>query len=97
MRQFVYFCVPCRATFLEDATEEENEIVEQHFQYLQNLLAKKRLILGGRCQDGPPGIVVFEAESDQAAKEVVDNDPAVKAGIFTAELRPYRVALMRSR
>lgn len=40
-----------------------------------------------------PGIVVFEAESVDAARKVVRNDPAVKASVFRAELFPYRVAL----
>ncbi len=97
MRQYVIFLTPVRETFLEDATPEELEIVERHFEYLKDLLGKDRLILAGRCQDGPPGIVVFEAEDTGAACVVMENDPAVKAGVFTAELRPYSVALMRER
>ena len=97
MDQYIIFLTPVRDTFLEDAKPEELEIVELHFEYLKDLLGRGRLILAGRCQDGPPGIVVFEAEDADAARAAVEKDPAVKAGIFTAELRPYRVALMRGR
>ncbi len=97
MNQYIYFVTPTRETFLDDATAEELEIVERHFDYLKDLLTQGRLILAGRCQDGPPGIVVFEAEDAVAAREAMLGDPAVKAGIFQAELRPYRVALMRER
>ncbi len=97
VNQYIYFVTPVRETFLDDATPEELEVVERHFEYLKDLLAKDRLILAGRCQDGPPGIVVFEADTPDVARWLMENDPAVKAGIFTAELRPYRVALLRGR
>jgi uncharacterized protein YciI len=95
MGEYIVFLAPKRETFPADGTPEELKIVDQHFEYLKSLLAEGRLILAGRCQDGPPGIVVFEAEDIKAAQVLIENDPAVKAGIFHAELRPYRVALMR--
>jgi uncharacterized protein YciI len=97
MAEFIYFCRPVRETFLEDATQAELAVVAEHFEYLKDLHAKGRLILAGRCQDGPPGIVVFEAEDEQAAAVVMQNDPAVIGGIFEADVHPYRVALMRGR
>ncbi|MFH1844318.1 MAG: hypothetical protein ABIF77_14035, partial [bacterium] len=39
------------------------------------------------------GIVIFRAESETAAHEIMQNDPAVAAGVMLAELVPYRVAL----
>ena len=77
--------------------ESELAVVDQHLDYLKGLLSTGCLILAGRCQDGPPGIVVFEAEDADAATSVMQNDPAVRAGVFKAELRPYRVALLRGR
>lgn len=97
MQEFVYFCVPSRPTFPDDATEAELAVVDRHFEYLKELLTRGRLILAGRCQDGPPGIVIFEAKDANAARELMENDPAVQAGIFSAEVHPYRVALMRGR
>lgn len=97
MQEFVYFVVPSRPTFLQDATEAELAVVAEHFEYLKGLLAAGRLVLAGRCQDGPPGIVVFEARDADAARQVAADDPAVRAGVFTAEVRPYRVALIRGR
>ena len=40
------------------------------------------------------GIVIFEAESEKAARQVVDNNPAVRQEVMRAELYPYRIALM---
>jgi uncharacterized protein YciI len=95
MNRYLILLTPRRETFLQDATAEEMAVVERHFEYLQNLLAKGRLILAGRCEEGPPGIVVFEAESEEAAREVLDNDPAIEAGIFRGEVHPFRLALLR--
>ena len=95
MNQYIMFLAPKRETFPADGTPEELEIVDRHFEYLKGALAEGQLILAGRCQDGPPGIVVFEAEDTKAAQSLVENDPAVKAGIFHTDLRPYRVALVR--
>lgn len=99
MNQYLYRIQPTRMEMLtEGATPRESELVSQHFQYLQGLMAQGSLILAGRTQttDDPDGmgIIVFNAESDEAAQVVVDNDPAVANGVFRAKLFPYRVALI---
>lgn len=80
-------------------TDKEHEIVGEHFRYLQKLLADNRLILAGRTQNMDAttfGIVIFLAESEEAARHVMENDPAVRQNVMTAELYPYRVALYNS-
>ena len=42
------------------------------------------------------GIVIFEVDSEEEAQLFMETDPAVKEGIMTATLFPYRVALIRS-
>lgn len=42
------------------------------------------------------GIVIFEADSEEEAKLIMESDPAVAEGIMNAELFPYRVALMKN-
>ena len=41
------------------------------------------------------GLVIFEADSEAAAMEFMRSDPAVEAGLMTATLHPYAVALQR--
>lgn len=70
----------------------------RHFKRLQDDLAKGRVILAGRTSeplDKTFGLVVFEAPDDAAAKAYMDADPAVQAGVMTATLHPYSVALLR--
>ena len=41
------------------------------------------------------GLVVFEAESEAAARQFMESDPAVVAGVMSATLHPYALALQR--
>lgn len=70
----------------------------RHFKRLQDDLAKGSVILAGRTSeplDKTFGLVVFEAPDDAAAKAYMEADPAVQAGVMTATLHPYSVALLR--
>ena len=55
--------------------------------------------LAGRTQNADEtafGLVVFRAESETAARQIMLEDPAVKHGVMTASLYPYRVAFRSS-
>ncbi len=97
MPEFIYRIVPARAGMLADGpTAQEARVVEEHFAYLERLTDEGRVLMAGRTltdDERSFGIVVFAAESDDAARELVDHDPAVRAGVMTAELWPFRVAL----
>ena len=82
----------------ENWTDRENEIVQHHFEVLQNLQKEGKLILAGRTLNMDSngfGIVILEVNSEEEATELMNNDPAVKEGIMEANLFPYRVALLR--
>jgi hypothetical protein len=50
-------------------------------------------MLAGRTMDAPPvGIVLFRGEEDEV-RVAMEADPAVAAGVFTMELRAFRVAM----
>ncbi|WP_108670612.1 YciI family protein [Peribacillus acanthi] len=77
-------------------TERENKIVSDHFLALKKLLEEDKLIMAGRTlqmDEKTFGIVVLNTESEEEARQYMENDPAVKEGIMTAELFPYKVAL----
>ena len=98
MTQWLCLLRPQRETFMQDATDAENAKIGEHYQRLVRLLEEGTLILAGPALDGKgPGILVFEAPDEVHAWQLVREDPCVKAGIFTAELHPYRVSLLRGR
>lgn len=95
-KQFVYIAKPVKENFEKTATDEDNKIVGEHFLYLKNLLEEKKLILAGPQVNAKFGIVVFEAASEEEAEHIMQNDPAVMNRVFTAELFPFRVSLLRT-
>ena len=79
-------------------TEAETGVITQHFTRLAKATEAGKVILAGRTTESPDrtfGLVIFEAEDDEAARLFVESDPVVVAGIMTATLHPYSVALQR--
>ena len=97
MPEFVYLLKATRLEMLtEGGTPHENEIVDTHFAYLQDLTERGIMILVGRTLNADErtlGIAVFRAESEDAARGIMENDPAVAGGVMHAELFPFRIAL----
>ena len=93
MENFIYVLKPVRSTFLQDSTDEERSIVSEHFHYLENLNNEKTVLLAGRTEQAEFGIVILKTESLQHAEEIMQNDPAVKKNVMTAELYPFLIAL----
>ncbi len=88
-QSYVILLIPANDYGLE-GTEEK---VSEHFRYLQQLLKDGSLTLAGRFSEVLIGLVMIEASSRDVALEIMRNDPAVKAGVFHAELYPWRIAL----
>ncbi|MCB9452293.1 MAG: hypothetical protein H6672_12705 [Anaerolineaceae bacterium] len=96
-QQYLYLIQPVRPEMLTDgATPEEDAIVALHYNYLKDLVAQDVVLLAGRTQTtdySSFGIIIFQAESHEAARRIVHDDPAVKNRVFRAELFPYHIAL----
>lgn len=99
VKQYIYVLRPIpRLQEQKNWTAQDNAAVRAHFERLKRLTAEGTVILAGRTQTldaSTFGIVIFEASSPEAARDLMEEDPAVKQGIMTAELFPYSVALMR--
>jgi uncharacterized protein len=97
-KEFLYKIQPTRPEMLtEEPTEEEERFVQEHFEYLCNLVEKGVVLLAGRTLNPDPtgfGIVIFRASSPEEAHHVMESDPAVRHGVFRAELFPYSIALV---
>lgn len=88
---YVLVVRPRRPTFPGDGTEEERRIFGEHFQYVKQGFEAGAVKFVGRCEDATFGLIVFSAGSDEEAQRFAENDPAVSAGIFTKEVRPFLV------
>ena len=96
MSRYLYRIRPTRAEMLVESTPQEDRVVGEHFEYLRGLSDRGIVLLAGRTLNTDAsafGIVIFDVPSEAEAREVVERDPAVRAGVFEAELFPYRIAL----
>lgn len=97
--QFLY--VLRVAPHLQDESkwsDKDRAATSRHFERLKKATADGKVILAGRTTealDKTFGLVVFEADNEAAAKAFMEADPAVAAGVMTATLHPYSVALQR--
>jgi uncharacterized protein YciI len=96
--EYLYKVQPTRPQMLtEGLTPEEDQAVGAHFKYLRDLTERGVVLLAGRTKNTDStsfGIVIFRASSLASAREVMNGDPAVRAGVFRAELYPYSIALV---
>lgn len=97
MEHFIYIIRPTRATMLTSGpTATEENAINEHFLYLQNLTRMGVAILVGRTLNTDSsafGSVIFQAETHSDAKEIMSKDPAVLAGVMAAELFPYKIVM----
>ena len=100
MTTWLYRVRPSRPAMLtEGPTPAEQEAVGRHFAYLQGLCRAGVMHLAGRTLNGDEegfGICLFSAGSEEEARRVMEGDPAVIAGVMSAQLFPYRVALLNT-
>jgi uncharacterized protein len=97
MPEWIYVIRAAREGFAAGPTEEEQQIMSDHFGYLKGLLDDGQLILAGPALDAAFGIAVFEADDEAAALEIMESDPSVAQGVMNATLHPYRSSLLRGR
>lgn len=77
--------------------KEANAALAAHGEYWAKQLAEGRAILAGGM-DGDywdnVALIVFEAESEEQAQKIAKADPAVKAYVFQAQVRPFGVSFI---
>jgi uncharacterized protein YciI len=95
MPQFLYLIRPKNDWTNGEMTEDENRLMGEHFMYLKKNLEEGKLMMAGPCIDKSLGVGVIEADTKEEVEEIGKNDPAVKAGIVTLELKEMRVSLWR--
>jgi uncharacterized protein YciI len=97
MLEFLYKLQLVRGDMLRNGpTDAEQAIVAEHFAYLQDLNARGVIILVGRTlttDENTMGLTIFRAESEEAARQIMSADPAVKKRVMTATLYPFKVVL----
>ena len=79
-------------------TKDDFETIGRHFRHLEAATESGQVFVAGRtleAGDKTFGLVIFEADSPEAAQTFAASDPAVVAGIMTVEVRPFALVLMQ--
>ena len=102
MKQYLYKITPMRqGMVIEGPTKEEaGIIISKHFGYLKSLTEQGSVLLFGRTQNSGKetfGIAIFRADSEEQAKTIMKNDPAVQNGVMKAKLYEYKLAVLNAR
>ena len=98
-KQFIYVLRLVPRLHADSAWTKDDEMaLSRHFARFKHAIDTGELILAGRTTepgDKTFGIAIFEAADEKAARSFMESDPAVVAGLMTAELHPFAVALQR--
>lgn len=98
-KHFFLRLLPPRPTFPFDMTEDERRLMGEHGAYLRTALEAGRVLVYGPvlAEEGPFGMAVIEAVDEADARQFVEGDPTVRAGLNRFSLAPMRVGGERSR
>lgn len=98
-KQFIYVLHLVPRLYDDKAwTAEDKAAVDRHLANFKTAAHSGQLILAGRTKESGDktfGIAIFEAADEAAARKFMESDPAVTAGVMTAELHPFAVVLQR--
>ena len=77
--------------------KEANAALAAHGEYWKKQLGEGRAVLAGGMKGDywdNVALIVFEAESEEQAQKIAKADPAVKAYVFQAQVRPFDVSFI---
>lgn len=69
---------------------KDAEILEEHIAYLNKYIAKGKIFAKGPFLDHSGGLVIFETENVEEAKELIDNDPVIINNTRSYELKEWK-------
>jgi uncharacterized protein YciI len=96
MNQWLYVLHPTRPAMLTSGpTPAEAATIGRHAAHCDGLGKQGVMLMVGRTQTNTPdtiGLAVFLAEDEAAARRIMESDPAIKDGVMSGELFPYRIA-----
>lgn len=92
-----HYCLrllPPRPTFISDMAEDEKALMQEHATYMRELFTAGKVLLYGpvMAAAGAFGLGVFAVDCEAEARQIIENDPTIRAGMNTFELSPMMVA-----
>jgi uncharacterized protein YciI len=97
MSHFVLKFLPPRSSFLQDMTQGERQIMQEHAFYWRTQTARGKAIVFGPVIDprGAWGLAVLDVPDEAAARALIADDPITKASLGKCELFPFHAGAVR--
>jgi uncharacterized protein len=85
--------IPPRPTFPADMTGEERALMMEHVKYFNDRFAAGKVLVFGpvMAREGAFGMAVFEVADEEEFREIMENDPTIRAGLNKFEFSPMKV------
>ena len=95
--RFLYKLIPPRPTFVQDMTEAETKVMQDHANYWKGLIDDGIAIVFGLVLDprGPWGMSIVDVVNESDAHALGTNDPAVKEAGLRFEVYPMPDSIVR--
>lgn len=92
---FMLHATPPRTTFHQDMTIEERNIMLKHIAYWTDKQNQGIALVFGPVLNpsAPHGLAIIEVENEEQVPKLIEEDPAVMAGIMTTEFYPMMATL----
>lgn len=96
-KQFFVQLLGTREGWPENMTDEEEKVMQKHFEYLKDLTEKRIVLMAGPCFDPVFGLVILQTDSEDEAITIMVKEPSVVEGVHTYKMQPMHVSLMAGR
>ena len=86
----LYFLCLLRRGARWNVTEGHEDLMPQYLAYLRREMDARRIVFAGPVTDDADliAVAVIQAQTEQEAKTLMDENPGVRSGHFVAELHP---------
>lgn len=73
--------------------KKDAEVLEEHISYLEKYIDNGKIYAKGPFLDHSGGLVIYNVNSMEEAKDIIDNDPAIVNKSRIYELKEWRSSL----
>ncbi len=86
-KTYFFKLIPPRASFAQDMTHDERNIMLQHINYWKEQMSQGKVIAFGPVlhPDGAFGMGIIQVNDEEDAKTLAENDPSITSGLNTYE------------
>jgi len=98
-QHYFFKLIPPRPSFIQDMSDDERRLMDEHGRYFQEHFELGTLLLYGpvMASGGAFGLGILEVDSERDARQFGEHDPSVRAGMNAFEIHPMRVSAARAK